>query len=690
MRDLEPFFNPKSIAVVGASPKKNKLGNILIENIQRAGWRGKLFYVNPSHSRIGKSKCYANLSEVKQRIDLALVAIPALAVKSVIEDGIKARPKISNFVVISSGFKEIGKEGKRREEKLSRLAKRHSINILGPNCLGFINSKAKLNATFASGGFKSGKVAIVSQSGALAVALLDWAKNASVGFSKVVSIGNKADLDESHIINHLIKDNDTRVIAIYLEDIKNGREFVQAVGKAAQKKPVVVLKAGRTEAGKRAVSSHTGSLAQDEEVIRAIFNKLNIIVAENISEFQNLIKLLSSEASPEKKEVIVVTNAGGPGVLASDCIGKSKDLKLLKFTNDFRKKIKKLLPIGASEENPIDILGDADPDRYKKALDQLSAKYKEYPLLVILTPQSQTDPDQVAKIISRHKDKFSSVAACFMGGVKINKAKNLLGFNGVANFDSPGIALRTLEKVVRYRFGKSKRAIGLREQPPIAKVSPCIKKALGEKRKVLFWEEVNDIFKKYGLPLAKSIIFDSLEKLNTEDIFYPCVLKTNDPKIIHRWEKKGVILNIQDEEELKSAFQRIKKSTNASRFLIQPMLKTGLELIIGMKRDKTFGPVIICGAGGTYAEILKDRLILIPPLGANAIKKKISGLKIYPVLKGFRGESGYDLNEIAKILLAVENMTFENPQVSEIDINPLMIYNDGSQAQILDAKVYLN
>jgi acetate---CoA ligase (ADP-forming) len=691
MKKLDKLFHPKSIAIVGASPKKEKLGNVLAKNILDGGWKGGLYFVNPKYKKLGTSKCYASLGDIKKPVDLVLIAIPAPFVNQAIKEGALSRPKIENFIVISAGFKEAGGKGKGLEEELKNIAEKYKLNVLGPNCLGFINPLEKLNATFTSGRFQPGKVAIVSQSGALAVALLDWAENASVGFSKAISIGNKAALDENDILEFLAKDKSTRAIALYIEDIKNGQKFLENTGKITLQKPVIAIKAGKNLAGQKAISSHTGSLAQDENVLEAIFEKLNVIEAKTEEEFQNLILLLSSGKIPEKSEVIVLTNAGGPGALASDFVGNSKILKLLKIPPKVKAELKKYLPESASVENPIDIIGDAAPERYASALKIISRNFPKNPVLVILTPQSQTDPENVARILKKYKTKFPCLAAVFMGGSKVKEASEYLRQSGIADFENPEEALLAIEKLSLYSLQKKKTA----PAPPIKsirlklKTNTLVQAAVQEKRKMLFWRESEKIFGSYGVKLAKSVCFGKLTEINLKKITYPCVLKTDDPKIIHRWDKKAVVLGIKNEKELRKDLRKMQKSTGAKNFLLQPMAASGLEMIFGLKRDKSFGPVIVAGWGGTFTEIFKDSAIFVPPLSFGEITRNLQNLKISPILKGFRGEKGYDVREIAKIIFALQEIAAENPDIAQIDINPALLYNKGKSYQILDAKIYL-
>lgn len=691
MKKLDKFFNPKSIAIVGASPKKEKLGNILARNVLSGGWKGKLYLVNPKHKKIGASKCCASLNEIKKPVDLVLVAIPAPLVNEILKEGALSKPGIENYVVISAGFKETGKKGKKFEEELKIIAEKYKLNILGPNCLGFINTSENLNATFTDARVEKGKIAIVSQSGALEVALLDWAQENKAGFSKAISIGNKAVLGESEILRYLQEDKNTGAIAFYLEDIKNGIDFVSAIAGSNCKKPIAIIKAGKSKAGQRAITSHTGSLAQDEHIIKAVFEKFGIIQAGSVEEFQDIISYLEYNKIPESEKIIVVTNAGGLGVLCADFVGASKNLKLLDLPKSLKKSLKKVLPSGASVENPVDILGDASPERYQAVLEIISKTFSGYPLLVLLTPQNQTNPMKVAKILGSFRKKFGSISASFVGGTKIKKSLRELEKRGIPNFESPERALSALQNAMGQKSCQRNIFSTARKQSIRLKLRAnfILEKAKAEKRKLLFWKETETVFWEYGIALARSQTVKSLKEINFKKLKFPCALKTDDPKITHRWDKKAVVLNIEDKRKLKSVWSRIKKTTGASGFLVQPMAKLGLEIIIGMKRDQNFGPVVIVGGGGTFTEIMKDRVILIPPFSEKNVRENLSDLKIFPVLKGFRGEKKYRPDEIAEIAAAVQNIAIENPDISQIDINPAMLYNNGRKYQILDAKIYL-
>ncbi|MDD5489759.1 MAG: acetate--CoA ligase family protein, partial [Candidatus Moranbacteria bacterium] len=440
-----------------------------------------------------------------------------------------------------------------------------------------------------------------------------------------------------------------------------------------------------------AITSHTGSLAQDENIIEAVFEKFGIIQTGSVEEFQDIISYLEGNKIPESDKIIVVTNAGGLGVLSADFVGAYKKLRLLDFPENIKKSLKKVLPSGASIENPVDILGDAPPERYRAVLGILAKKFRDCPLLVLLTPQNQTNPTGVAKILGLFRKKYGSISASFVGGTKIKQAIQELEKSGIPNFESPERALLAIQEATRQKTCQ-RNIFSVAGRKPLRlklKANSVLEKAKAEKKELLFWKEAETVFGEYGVSLAKSRLARSPKEINFKKLKFPCVLKTDDPKIAHRWDKKAVTLNIKNGKDLQTAWGKMKKSTGAANFLVQPMAAPGLEVIIGMKRDQNFGPVIIVGGGGTFTEIMKDRVILIPPFSEKDVKESLANLKIFPILKGFRGEKGYEISEIAKIAVALQNIAIENPGISQIDINPAMLYNNGRKYQILDAKIYL-
>jgi acetyl coenzyme A synthetase (ADP forming)-like protein len=399
--NLEKLFHPTSIAIVGASAEAGKIGNIISKNILELGYAGQIFLVNPKYDTLFNQKCYKSLDEIEEKVDLAIFAIPARFVNSEIEKNAK---KIKNYVVISAGFSEIGKEGKKQEEDLKEIAKKNNLNILGPNCLGFIIPEIKLNASFASGLTETGGISFVTQSGALAVAIMDKAKAEGLKFSNIVSVGNKMNISESEMLEFLAEDEKTKVIGMYLEGIKEGEKFLEVAKKVSKKKPIVILKAGKSEKTQKAISSHTGALAGDDEIISAVFEKVGVIRAENLREFFNLLSFIQNSKEINEGDVAIVTNAGGVGVLTADSFS-GKNIKLAEFDEKIKNEIREFLPQEASVENPIDVLGDAGVERYQKTLDVISKNSEIGSVICLLTPQDQTPVLEIAKEIIKFKEK---------------------------------------------------------------------------------------------------------------------------------------------------------------------------------------------------------------------------------------------------------------------------------------------
>ncbi|HHE45977.1 MAG TPA: CoA-binding protein, partial [Candidatus Moranbacteria bacterium] len=431
---LGKLFNPRSIAIVGASPKEGKIGNVITKNIMELGYEGKVYLVNPKHNEILGKKCYQSLSKVEEKIDLAVIIIPA---KLVVDEIKKNAEKVKNFVIISAGFSEIGFEGKEREKELTNLAKKEKINILGPNCLGFIIPSLKLNASFAGGMPEAGHISFISQSGALAVALMDMAKRENIKFSNIISIGNKMQLSESELLEFALQDEKTQVIGMYLESIKDGKRFMSIAQKVSKVKPIIILKAGKNAKTQKAISSHTGALAGDSEIISAVFKKAGILKADNLEEFLNLFNFISDTKKNFAKDVVVITNAGGVGVLTADAFNK-KNIQLANLDEITKKELRSFLPAESSVENPIDILGDAKEDRYVKTLEVVNKLPQVGAIICALTPQEQTPIEKIAReIINFKKNTDKLIATIFLGGTKVAEAIEELKKNGICNFKFP-------------------------------------------------------------------------------------------------------------------------------------------------------------------------------------------------------------------------------------------------------------
>lgn len=683
--NLQKLFNPHSIAIVGASEKEGKVGNAVAKNILERGYAGEVFLVNPKHTTLFERKCYTALESIEQDVDLAIIIVPAEYVNAIIE---KAAVKVKNFVVISAGFSETGAAGKKKEEELAALAEEKNLNILGPNCLGFIIPNIKLNASFAGGMPEAGNIALVSQSGALAVALMDMAQKEKMRFSGLVSIGNKAQLSEAELIAYFGADPATQVIGIYLEGIKNGKKFMETVQRVAKVKPVVILKSGKTQKAQEAITTHTGSLAGSDQVMDAVFAKVGVLRADNLETFLNLLRLISITPPPVNEEAIVITNAGGPGVLVTDAFEGGR-LKLAEFSDDLKSKLKEFLPAEAAINNPIDLLGDAQADRYQQALEVVSRETAGT-IICILTPQDQTPVDKIADILIEFKKKTDKIIlAVFIGGDRIERAVAALEKKGIYNFLFPHQALSALNKYYAWSaFSRAKREISkLKIDIKRAEKSvEIIKKAQVAGRKALLFPEARDIMKMYALKTVAGNFLAPGAQL-PRDAEFPVVVKVESDAILHKTEKSGVILNVKNKEELAAAVAEIRTKFPGAAALIQPMQDIQTELILGIKKDEIFGPILVCGLGGIYTEVFGLVDFLVPPMELDEIEDFLRRSKISYLFQGVRGKAPHNIQEIANILAKLMLLAQEIEEINGLDINPLLVYNDGKEAIAVDVKI---
>lgn len=683
----QKLFSPQSIAIVGASNKKGKIGTIIAENIFKLGYNGKTYLINPAYKFLGFKRCYPSLSAVKKEIDVAIICVPAKFVLDVVKEGMQ---NVKNFVIISAGFSEIGAEGAKREQELIDLAKKNNLNILGPNCLGFINPIVNLNASFAAGMPKAGNVAFVSQSGALIVGLLDKAKEEHMGFSNVISIGNQMQVDEADILEYLAEDKETKVIGMYLEGIKDGSRFLKVAKKVSQKKPIVILKAGKTEQAQKAISSHTGALAGSDEIVDVAFKSAGIIRADNLDDFFALLGLISFTDAPKNGQMAVITNAGGAGVLATDAF-KNKEIALMEFSQKAKENFAKQLPSESSVHNPIDLLGDAGADRYQNILEMLK---KENPgsTICILTPQQQTPVEEIAKIITSVKEKNKmSLAAVFIGGERIKNGVLHLKQNNIPNFSNPESCVRALDQYYRWSIFANEKTD---EQKYAANadckkiVSNIIKNAREQKRGALSFSEAANVMLEYGID-SGSFWIVSADGEKPEIKEFPVVAKIDSDKVLHKSDKQGVILNIKNSGELEEALKALGQNFPGEKVLVQPMQQKQVEIILGIKKDDIFGPVIVYGLGGIYTEIFHMADFLLPPMSEAEIKKQVLSGKIRFLFQGARGQKAYDAEEFSKIIKGIMDFALENSDIDGFDINPLFIYNDGRKASAVDIKIII-
>ncbi|KKP80562.1 MAG: Acetyl coenzyme A synthase alpha subunit [Candidatus Moranbacteria bacterium GW2011_GWF1_35_5] len=667
---------------MGASDKAGSVGNAITQNLLNLGYAGEVFLINPKYPELSGQKCYASLNDVEKEIDLAIIVIPA----TFVNETIKLAKNVKNFIVISAGFSEIGKEGRLKELELLKIAKENNVNILGPNCLGLIIPKLNLNASFAGGMPKSGGVSLISQSGALVVAMMDMANERQIKFSQIISVGNKMQLDETELMEYLANDKETKVIALYLEGIKDGQKFIEVAKKISQKKPIIVLKAGISEKAQKAIASHTGSLAGSDEIMNAAFAKAGIIRAESLEDFFILITLVANFKNNVSGESVIITNAGGPGVLATDAFG-GKKIKLKEFSAEAKEKLREFLPAESSVENPIDLLGDATQERYQKTLELLEGE-DVGDVLCLMTAQDQTPTEKIAQVIADFKEKSQkNIIPVFIGGEKIKKAVEILAENNIPNFNFPKEVIDGLEKALEKKeiFETSKSLLGKLFG---AKDKNIINIALAEKKKALLFGKAGELMQKYSIPVVDFVSLAPGQELGEILVKFPVVLKVDSENVLHKTEKRGLVLGIKNMEELQKAVAEMKNNFAEENLIIQPMLEYATELIVGLKRDLVFGPVIVFGLGGIYTEVFKMVDFLILPLGKDEIEKRIMESKVGFLFTETRGKKVGDLEEITEFIFNFARLAEEQEEIKEIDINPLLITNEGKLVAV-DVKVIL-
>jgi len=695
---LENFFKPDAVAVVGASIKHMKLGNQILENLLKDGFPGRIFPINAkadSTTRIMGIKAYPSLVEVPQPIDLAIVVVPSRGVLSVIQDcGAKG---IDSVVIISAGFKEVGEEGATLESELLRLSKNLGIHILGPNVLGIIDAHHHLNASFAPASPSPGNIAFLSQSGALGCVILDKAEGEGIGLSKFISLGNKVDLDEVDFLAMLKDDAQTDVILGYLEGIKRGRDFISVAKEVTSQKPVVMIKAGRSDQGKRAASSHTGSLAGQDEAYDVAFQASGIIRANSLREAIDLARGFSSQPIPQGKRVLLLTNGGGAGIMATDAC-EQFSLELANLEDETKEKLKEKLPHDCSVANPIDILGDAKFDRYEIALEAILTDPNVDGVIVLLTPQSGSDEDETARLIIKiSPGTKKTILTCFMGQKKVKGAIKILQNHGIPNYADPEDAVRVFEAMFRYGewLKRPKEAV---KTFPVSKsrVDHILNESIKEGYLEIGGERALQIMKAYGIPTVENYLVRELhEALDVaESLHSSLAMKIESPAILHKSDTGGVLLNLKLADVETSFYQlmeRAKRIVQANRIRgisIQPMVKEGKEVLIGVSWDDVFGHLIKFGLGGKYVEIYRDVSTKLVPLTPSMTEEMIGETKVISrLLKGVREESPSDVPEVEEALLRFSQLVGDFPRISEVEANPLVVWKKG--AMVVDARLRL-
>jgi acetyltransferase len=693
---FDGFFNPKSVAIVGASQNKGKVGYEILNNMIESGFEVKIFPINPKAESIQGLQCYGDLESTGQTPDLVIVIVPAKIVPAIMQQcavvGVKA------VVIITAGFKEVGEEGRKLEKEISQIARRAGIRMIGPNCLGIIVPENKLNASFGGSLPKVGSIGYLSQSGALLTAILDMANAGGIGFSKLVSIGNKTDVNELDLIKALASDSSTKVIAGYLESITHGDAFVREAEQISQKKPILLVKSGGTSAGAKAASSHTGSLAGSETAYEAVFERAGIIRCDSIRSQFDYAQALAYQPLPKGKSVAVITNAGGPGIMATDAIIR-QGLDFAEMSDATVDKLAAALPPAANCHNPIDVLGDALADRYETALDIVLDDPNVDAVVIMLTPQAMTQAAETAKAIVEitRKKPEKPVIACFMGADKVAEATKVLRegkIPPIGDTQSAVTAIRVMTDYVRW-LGRPKRVVKLF---PVnrRKVETIVQRHLRQGAREIAENESKEILEAYGFVTPKGEIAataDQAAAIATQ-LGFPVVLKIWSPDILHKSDVGGVQIGLRSAKEVRDAFDlmmyRIPKKmpdANILGVLVQEMCSGGKEVILGMKRDPNFGPLMMFGMGGTMVEVLKDIAFYLAPLTADEARQMLVKTKTYQMLKGVRGDEGVDIDALAEGLQRLSQLVTEFAQIQELDINPYMIGPEGTTPVAVDARI---
>ena len=695
---FESFFNPKSIAIVGASRQKSKVGYELLASIMGAGYKGKIYPVNPQADTIEGLKCYPALESIQQVPELVIIIIPAKIVPAIMRQCAKIGTRA--VIIITAGFKEVGKEGRELEEQIIQTARQAGIRVIGPNCLGVIVPANKLNASFGGDLPAAGSIAYLSQSGALLAAILDMANANGIGFSKLISIGNKADIDELDVIKALGADPDTKVMAGYLESISDGNAFVREAERICYDKPILLMKSGGTEAGAKAASSHTGSLAGSETAYESAFERAGIIRCDSIKQQFDYAQALANQPLPAGSRVAVITNAGGPGIMAADAIER-KGLTFAKINDQTMSKLSSALPPAANLYNPIDVLGDALAERYEFALSVILDDPNVDIVLVLLTPQAMTEAAATAEVIVNisHRRPLKPIFACFLGAKKVAEGVRILREGKIPQYDATDSAvasIKVMSNYVRWR-SRPKRVVKLF---PVnrRKVEGIIERHQRQKINDIGETESKEILEAYGFVTPKGSIATSAEQAANiaKQLGFPVVLKIWSSDILHKSDVGGVRIGLENEQEVKDAFDlmmyRIPKKrpeANILGVLVQEMCKSGKEVILGMNRDPHFGPLMMFGMGGIMVEVLKDVSFYLAPLTAEEAKQMLINTKTYQMLQGVRGEEGVDIESIAEGLQRLSQLVTEFPQIHEMDINPYVVGPEGTTPIAVDARISL-
>jgi len=694
---LEPFYCPASVAVIGASRDENKLGHAVLKNLLECGYEGQIYPINPKAEEILGQRAYPSVLAVNGDIDLTVIVVPDRFVAAVLEEC--GQKGVKGVIVITAGFREMGGEGIKKENELLEIIRRYNMRMLGPNCLGVIDTICPLNATFARGMPRRGDIAMMSQSGALLIAILDWALGEEVGFSRFVSLGNKADIDETDLLQLWDEDPYSKVIVAYLEGITDGAKFMEIAQHVTTDTPIIAIKAGTSDAGARAVSSHTGTLAGSESAYDAAFKQAGVTRADSVEELFDYAHAFAQAPPLKGDSIAVVSNAGGAAIMATDALDRAQ-LRLASFERETIELLQTRLPPGSSALNPVDVRGDADEERYRFALDAVLRDENVDGVIAILIPQAVTNVAETANVIAdvvQGHDK--PVLPCFMGQHTTQVGIEILRDRKIPNYHYPERAVNAMRAMVgRWRW---------LERPPreIEKfdvrrdqVEGALARVRADGRLTVGDAEARQIMEAYGITIPEAqLAHDPDEAVEiAQRIGYPVVMKIASPDILHKTDIGGVKLNLMGDSDVRDTFDLL--MYRASRYmpqadiwgaLVQRMVPQGKEVIIGINRDPQFGPLLLLGLGGIYVEVLKDVSFRIAPITRWEAEEMITELRSYPLLRGLRGEKPSDLEAIADCMLRVSQLAVDFPEIVELDVNPLIVHEEGKGAVAIDMRLVL-
>lgn len=684
---LDPFFHPVGVAIVGASSDPHKLGYGVVRNLVQYHYRGPVYPVNPTAAEILGYRCYPTIADVPDPVDLAIIIVPAPAVVEVVHAC--GKRGIKHAVVVSGGFAETGPEGLARERALADVAHTHGMRIIGPNCIGTIDTHTPVNTTFVIGMPQMGDIGFVSQSGAMCAVVIDWARGAAVGFSRIVSLGNQVDVNETEMLASLAEDPFTKVITAYVEGVSDGRSFMKVAQEAALRKPVIVLKAGYGESGARAVASHTGALAGSVEAYNAAFRECGVLNASTMEQLFDWARALAWQPLPAGNRVAVLTNAGGPGILAVDAL-EAAGLALAPLTDATREYLRPRLPAAGSLSNPVDILAGSGPGTYAVALDALLSDPTVDAALVIQAPQDWFLPTSLAEVISEVAAAHRKpVLTSIMGLASVDKALEILHQKRMPNFAFPERAASTLGAMVaRRRWLDARKNDGQSAEPSFPVDDKRAHDALAR-------GDYFSLLSSYGIPIPALRLARSEDEAVSvaSEIGFPVVLKIASSNFSHKSDIGGVVLNLSDAGAVRKAFQTILSSAASLQpdatidgVLVQKMYTGGRELIVGVKRDKQFGPLLLVGSGGVEVELLRDISTAIAPVTAERAAQMLSKTRAGTRLKGWRGSPAGDINTVIDVMVRLSKLAVEHEEITELEINPLLVFPDGNGVISLDVR----